>query len=128
MPTFAVLLLATILAFAETIAPSDVNVLGDLDYGQTSDPVQYTGSQRFNAFLFPAKGGDRVEIVVRSPDRKAEIAIANGALNQLAAGSGKLTFQIPNNGPDAEAYYILFRDSQGKPGKFIVQLNKLMDK
>lgn len=128
MRTCAALLALTFVAFAETIAPGDVNILGDLDYGQSSNPVEYTGTPRYSAFLFPAAGGDRVEVTVTSKDRKAEVAIANGALKQLATGTSRLEFQIPNNGPDAEAYYILFRDTEGKSGKFTVELHKLTGK
>jgi hypothetical protein len=114
----------TLLA-AEKIDPSDVKIAGDLDYGQTSSAIEYTGTPKYGALLFTGNGGDRIEVRVTGSDRKTWIAIANGALEQLATGTDRLTFELPQTGPDAEAYYILFRDPDGRNAKFTVELKKL---
>jgi hypothetical protein len=109
---------------AATISPDDVKVLGDLDYGQTSDPVEYSSTPRYRAFVFPGNSGDNIEVTVKSADRKAYVAIADGALKELASGTTHLTFKLPDVGPDAQAWYILFRDSEEKPATFTVELKR----
>lgn len=120
--TLSVVLIAVL--FAEQLQPSDVKIIGDIDYGQTSDPLEYSGQPRYAALVFTGKAGDQVDVTVRSADRTALVAIADGTLNQLAAGKTHLTFQLPDHGPDAEAYYIIFRDSDGKPARFTVALSR----
>jgi hypothetical protein len=109
---------------AANISPDDVKVLGDLDYGQTSDPVEYSSTPRYRAFVFPGNSGDTVDVTVTGSDRKAYVAIADGALKELASGTTHLTFKLPDVGPDAQAWYILFRDSEDKPATFTVELKR----
>lgn len=122
---FAAALFVSILLFGRTFKPDDVKILGDLEYGQTSDPVDVSGSPRYRAFVFSARGGDAVEIRVTGPERKAAVSIADGGLNELATGTTHLAFTVPNHGPDAEAYYILFRDSEDQPARFTVELKRM---
>ena len=111
--------------FAESFQPADVKIMGDLRYGQTSPAVDCSSASPFYAFVFNGKANERVDIVVKSPDRQAFVALADPSLEQITSGTGHLTFTLPNRGPDAEAYYIVFRDSESKDGKFTVELNKL---
>lgn len=116
---------AALLLFGESFKPDDVKILGDLEYGQSSEPVEYSGTPRYAAFIFTAKAGDHIEAIVKDSQRKAFVAIADGSLNQLASGTTRLEFRIPNHGPDAEAYYIIFRDSEDKPARFTVDLKRV---
>ena len=121
-------IIAASLAFAlalsaETLPPSDVKVAGAIDYGQTSDELQYTGHPKYTALVFNGESGDRIEVLVKG-DRTAAVAIADGTLHVLATGSGHLAFTIPNHGSDPEAYYILFRDAEGQGSRFTVELRK----
>jgi hypothetical protein len=119
-------LLSAILCFgAETYQPADVKIVGDLDYGQTSDPVEYTNSPRYRAFVFNANSRDRIDVTVKGDDRKAFVAIADGSMKELVNGATHVTFTIPDKGPDPEAYYIIFRDSDDKPAHFTVELKKV---
>jgi hypothetical protein len=113
------------LLLAENIAPSEVEIAGDIEYGQTSRPIEYTSKPMYRALVFVGEGGDRIEVTVRSNGQKAFVAIADGALKQLASGTEKLVFELPDRGPDAEAYYIVFRAPDGKPGTFTVLLKKV---
>ena len=110
---------------AQSIAPADVEIAGDIEYGQTSPPIEYTPKPAYRALVFTGMGGDRIEVTVRSDSGKAMVAIADGTLKQLVSGSEKLKFELPDKGPDAEAYYIPFRDRDGKTGKFTVTLKKV---
>jgi hypothetical protein len=121
----AICVAAALLLCGESFKPDDVKILGDLDYGQSSGPVEYSGTPRYAAFIFTAKAGDRIEATVTGSDRNAVVAIADGSLNQLATSATRLEFRIPNHGPDAEAYYIVFRDSEDKPARFTVSLKRV---
>jgi len=123
-PRAALLLMFALGVFADTYTPDDVKVLGALDYGQSSDAVEYSGTPKYDAFVFNGNGGDKIDVTVKSPDRTAYVAVADGTLKELASGSNHLTFTLPNRGPDLEAYYIVFRDSESKPGRFTVELKK----
>jgi hypothetical protein len=110
---------------AESFPPADVKIVGDLSYGQTSNAVECTNASPYYAFVFNGKGGERVDVVVKSEDRQAFVAIGDPSLNQLASGTGHVTFTLPNRGPDAEGFYIVFRDSESKDARFTVELKKL---
>lgn len=110
---------------AESFQPAEVKILGDLRYGQTSAAVDCSKEPPYYAFVFNGKANERVDVVVKSDDRRAFVAIADPSLNQLASGPGHVTLTLPNHGPDPEAYYIVFRDSESKDGRFTVELNKL---
>ena len=103
----------------------DVKVVGDLQYAQTSAPVECSGVPPYCAFVFNGQGNDRIEVDVRSEDGNAFVAIADGALAELISGTNRVVFSLPRRGPDAETYYIVFRDRENKPRRFTVELMKL---
>lgn len=110
---------------AETFQPADVKIVGDLEYGQTSDPVEYTDSPRYRAFVFTANSQDRIEVTVKGNDRRAFVAIADGSMKELSSGTTHLAVTLPKTGPDPEAYYIIFRDTDNKAAHFTVELKKV---
>jgi len=112
-------------AFSESFPPADVKIAGDLDYGHTSAPVECASTPRYHALVFNAHSGDRVDVTVTAEGRHAEVAIADPSLNELASGTNHVTTTLPDRGPDVEAYYIVFRDSENKPARFTVHLKKL---
>jgi len=103
----------------------DIKVVGDLTYGQTSAPVECSSVPSYCAFVFNGQGDDRIEVNVSSVDGKAFVAIADGTLAELTSGTNQVVFSLPRRGPDAEAYYIVFRDRESKPRRFVVALKKL---
>jgi hypothetical protein len=105
--------------------PADVEVLGDLQYGQTSNLVPYSPTPPYRAFVFSAFGGEKVEVTVKGADRKAFVALADSSLNQLTSGATNLSLALPYRGPDIEVWYIVFRDLDNKPGRFTVQVKKV---
>jgi hypothetical protein len=109
----------------QNLKVEDVKVVGDLNYGQTSAPVECSGVPSYCAFVFNGQGDDRIEIDVSSAEGKAFVAIADGALAELITGTNRVVFSLPRRGPDRETYYIVFRDSESKPRRFIVALKKL---
>ncbi|MGI8744845.1 MAG: hypothetical protein ACR2NN_20190 [Bryobacteraceae bacterium] len=121
----ALLLASVTCLFAASFRPADVAIVGDIEYGQTSDPVDCSDTPRYRALVFNGNSGDRVEVTVKGRDRKAFVAFADGTLRELASGTTHLGFTLPNAGPDAEAYYIVFRDNEDKPAQFTVELKKV---
>jgi hypothetical protein len=120
VPLFAV---AVFCLLGATLDPADVKIVGSLEYGQTSDPVDYTGTPKYSAFVFNGNGGDRIEVSVLG-DPQVAVSIADGTLKELTSGISHLSFTLPSNGPDLETYYIVFRDSENKPAKLTVKLLK----
>jgi hypothetical protein len=103
----------------------DVKVVGDLEYGKTSAPVECSGASSYCAFVFNGQGDDRIEVNVSGGAGQAFVAIADGALTELISGTNRVVFSLPKRGPDAETFYIVFRDRESKPGRFMVELKKL---
>jgi hypothetical protein len=104
--------------------PSDVKVLGALDYGQTSDPINYSAGPHYRAFVFSGYGGERVEATVTGIDRKAFVAIADSSLIQIASGATHLSVRLPYRGPDIEVWYIVFRNFDDRAACFTVHVAK----
>lgn len=108
---------------------NNVKVLGDLNYGQSSDSVQCTAAgASYCAFVFNGLGDDRIKVTVNQSHGHAFVAIADGTLTSLISGSDQLVFTLPKSGPDPQAYYIVFRDRENKPGQFTVALQALGSK
>ena len=123
---FPALSLACLLVFAaESFPPAEVEILGDIDYGQTSDPLVCSGKQKYCSVVFNGMSGDRVQVQGRNEGAdKPFVAVADGSLKELARGSGEVTATLPEVTDKLATYYIVFRDPSGKPGKFTIQLNK----
>jgi hypothetical protein len=111
--------------FGESFNPADVKIVGDINYGETSAPAACSSSPVYCAFVFNGRGDDRVEVAVLADQGTALVAIADGSLSQLANGINRVSFTLPNRGPDSEAYYIVFCGKAHKPGRFTVTLKKV---
>jgi hypothetical protein len=105
-------------------SPDDVKILGVLDYGQRSRPVEYSQTPKYRAFLFAGQGDDQVDVRVTGAAENAFIALADQSLNVIATGAGHLSASLPNHGPDAEMYYVVFKDSMNRPARMSVQVNR----
>lgn len=112
---------------AVNYGPSDVQILGDLDYGQTSKPVAYSAKPPYRAFVFSGYGCQMVEVTVKSADGKPFVALADSSLNEISRGAAHLSVRLPYRGPDIEVWYIVFKDSDDKPASFTVQVKKTED-
>lgn len=111
---------------ANQFSPSDVTILGDIDYGQTSPALNCPGEPKFCALVFNANGGDKVELSISGGSGKSLIALADGALNELTRASGNLVFTLPAS-QEPVTYYAIFRDEAGKASDLKLQLRKLAD-
>jgi hypothetical protein len=122
---FLVMFAAVSFLAGQNFKVGDVKVIGDLQYGQTSAPVECPGAPSFCAFVFNGQGDDRIQVDVSNTEGKAFVAIADGALAELTSGTNRVVFSLPRKGPDIETYYIVFRDLDSKPRRLIVELKKL---
>ena len=127
MRVFGLFAALTFLA-GQDFKADNVKIVGDLNYGQTSDAVECSSGDSYCAFVFNGQGNDRVEVTVKNLDGNAFVAIANGTLTQLTSGTNRLVFSLLKSGPDPEAYYIVFRSREKKAGHFTVELKRLETK
>jgi hypothetical protein len=106
-------------------SPTDVKVIGDLQFGRSSGAVNYSTRPQYRAFVFSAYGGETVKISVKGAGRKAFVALTDSTMAQLASGPETVSLSLPYRGPYIECWYVIFRDYQNKPARFTVQVNKL---
>ena len=111
--------------WADSFPPSDVQIVGDIDYGNTSPATDCAAAKGYCAILFNGAGGDRIEIKVKNGTRKSFVALTDGSLKEMARGEDKLAFELPKANEELQTYYIVFRDSEQKPGKFTIELKKI---
>jgi hypothetical protein len=105
-------------------SPNDVKLVGVLDYGQRSGAVEYSDTPQYRAFLFAGQANDRVEVTVTGPVQNDFIALADQSLNVIATGTGHLSVSLPDHGPDAEMYYVVFQNSKNRSARMSIQVNK----
>lgn len=106
-------------------SPTDVRVLGDLEFGRSSGAVSYSTRPQYRAFVFSAYGGETVRISVKGAGRKAFVALTDSTMTQLASGAETVSLSLPYRGPYIECWYIIFRDYQNRPARFTVHVEKL---
>jgi hypothetical protein len=105
-------------------SPDDVKILGVLNYGQKSAPVECADAPQYRAFLFAGQGNDQVDVRVTGASPDAFVALADQSLKVVATGTGHLSVSLPDHGPDAEMYYVVFKDRANRPARLSVQVNK----
>jgi len=111
-------------AQSTSYSPNDMKIVGTLNSGETSKPVEYSSTPEYRAFVFEGKGHDQIQVTVTGDNRKAVIALADSTLSPIATGIGQLSAALPYHGPDTEAFYILFKGSANQPARLTVHLKK----
>ena len=112
-------------ANTSTYSPRQVKIIGNLDFGQASTPVEYSNNPPYRAFVFSAFGGETVQIKVDGDSDKPFVALADSCLMELVKGTNDLTLSLPKRGPYIEVWYIGFRDSDSRPAHFTARVNKV---
>lgn len=120
----ALLLTLSVSLWAESFPPAEVAILGDVEYGTGSGPLECPAKTLYCAVVFNGNTGDRVEVTVKGGE-KPFVALADGSLKELARGETQLKWTLPDAGQDIATYYIVFRDTGGKPARWAVTVNKL---
>lgn len=124
MRIYVLALLCAVGLWAASFPADQVQIVGDIDYDQTSPATDCAAGKGYCALVFNAKGGDRLEVIVKNGTRKSFIALTDGSLTELARGSNSLKFEIPKANEELQTYYIVFRDEEQQAGKFTIQLKK----
>lgn len=109
---------------AEDFSPADVKIAGALEYGETSEPIDYSQNPRYTALVFNGKPGDRIEVTVEPATPQTTIALADGALKKLATGNSRLNATLPGEGSDVEAFYLIVWEEKFRPTQFKLQLRR----
>jgi hypothetical protein len=119
----------------DSLSKKKIELVGSLDYGQTSDPVAYSNPPRYRAFKFGGQKGDQVDIRVRSQDGDAVAWLLDNNYNILARNDdadgtldSHITATLPGNSdPSIITYLIVFRDAWLLDATFTVQLDGKVD-
>ena len=82
--TFAVAALSQPTFFRD----AEVKVVGEIAYGQTSEPFVYTPKPLYRAVHFQGTAGDKVDIKVESTDGQAMIALTDSEYKPIASTFG----------------------------------------
>jgi hypothetical protein len=109
-----------------------MQIVGSLDYGQTSATVTYKNPPRFRAFKFAGDPGDQVKVDVHSTNGGDAVTwVLDDRFNVVASNDdasdstydSHIDATLPGNkNPDIRTYYIVFRDYDLKTKKFKVSL------
>ncbi len=110
-------------ALAETFPKADIEVLGSIDYGQTSAPVHYSSSPKYRAFEFNARPGDRLEIWVHARRGVPKAFLTNSGFQSIDGGNSHFSTVIPRESQPA-TYYVVFCEAKFKAGNFTVELQR----
>ena len=108
---------------AETFPKADVEVIGSIDYGQTSSVVHYKGQPKYRAFEFNAKPGDRLEIWVHARRGSPKAFLANSSFESMAGGNAHFNTVIPRDSQPA-TYYVIFHELKFRAADFTVELQR----
>lgn len=108
---------------------SSWKIVGSLDYGQTSDAVDYTGHPKYRAFKFAGNEGDHVDVWVRSQDGDAVAWVLDNDFTVLGHNDdasddtldAHVKVTLPAN-PSA-THYVVFREYDKQHATFTVQLD-----
>ncbi len=110
-------------ALAETFPKADIEVLGSIDYGQTSAPVHYSSSPKYRAFEFNARPGDRLEIWVHARRGVPKAFLTDSSFQSVDGGKAHFSTVIPRESEPA-TYYVVFYEAKFKAGNFTVELQR----
>jgi hypothetical protein len=124
MRRLVLLFVSTLCLLAESFSPAEVKILGDIDYGQTSAPLECGAKPSYCALVFNGRNGDQVDVTVKG-DRRALVSLADGSLKELIRGTDHVTYTLSHAEGELVTYYIVFRDVEGKAGRFTVELKKV---
>lgn len=104
-------------------------IVGSLDYDQTSAAVAYTNPPRYRVFKFAADQGDQIDVRVTSTNGDAMVWILDDSFASLAFNddatastlNARVQLAIPAHA--SRTHYIVFRDYDSQPATFRVRLD-----
>ena len=124
------LLLPAFYALALSAQPTffrdeEVRVVGQLQYGQTTEPFDY--AKHDLAVHFEGSPGDRVDIKIDSTDGQAMAALTDSHYKPIVSNFGSHVTAVlpPSADPYPHEYYVIFREVRRKPAAFRVSVQKV---
>jgi len=105
-----------------------VNIVGELDYGDTSDPIAYSSvTQPLDAFKFGGTADDAIDITVTASQGVAVGWLVDSEFNiiqkfkDVGQSTTHLAITLPETG--SPKYYIAFRTADQSDATFTITLN-----
>ncbi len=105
----------------------DLKVVGELQYGQTSEKVEYANQPRYMAFHFEGRACYKVDIQVDSINGQAMAALTDSRYKPIVSNFGShVTSLMPlSQDPYPNRYFIVFEEERRNPATFTVTLRKV---
>ena len=100
-------------------------IVGFLNYGQTSAPVSYVSSPRYRAFGFNGVTGDAVDIVVHSTQGAMAWLVDNNATTIAYDFASGHDAHIAQSLSATRTYFIVFREPALQTSTFTVSLARI---
>jgi hypothetical protein len=105
-----------------------IQVIGPLNFGERSSPVQYHNPPSYRAFTIAAQPGDPIDVWVRSSDGNASAWLFDASFHTVAKNDdadmttkdSHITATVPPGQP--VSWYIVFREHSGADATFNVML------
>jgi len=106
-----------------------VSVVQELQYGQTSDKLEYTGKPAYLAVHFQGHPGDKVDIRVESINGQAMSALTDSEYKPIVSNFGShVTATLPPSAlPSPYEFYVIFQEERQNPATFTVTVRKTGD-
>lgn len=108
----------------------EVKVVAEVQYGQTSPVIEYTGKPRYLGVHFDGHAGDHVDIRVESINGQAMSALTDSQYKPIISnfGSHIATVLPPGAEPYPNRYFVIFQEERRHPAAFTVVVQKEGDK
>jgi hypothetical protein len=108
-------------------ALTPAEIVGEIEYGETSAPINYTDTPRYRALTFEGHAGDHVTITVHSAVGHARAWLlypnfSNLAYDDNLSGAAH-DAHVEATLPDTATYFIAFRDAFQENATFTVSLD-----
>jgi len=125
----AVLFSSTLFGQPTYFRDAKVSVVQELQYGQTSDKLEYTGKPAYLAVHFQGRPGDKVDIKVGSINGQAMSALTDSDYKPIVSNFGShVTATLPVSAlPSPYEYYVIFQEEHQNPATFTVTVQKTGD-
>ena len=104
-----------------------VGVVGDLQYGQTSDKIEYTNKPPYVALYFDGHTGDVVDVKINSINGQAMAALTDSHYKPIVSSFGSHVTAVltPGAEPYPNRYFIVIQEERRRPATFTVALQQV---
>lgn len=106
---------------------TEVKVVGEVQYGQTTDRLQYDAHPRYYAVHFDGKSGDKIDIKVTSINGQAMAALTTSDYKPVVSTFASHIAAVlpPSAEPYPNRYFIVVQEERQNPATFTITLSKI---